>query len=143
MSSERTSGRRTSGRSIRHRRRGAQNFDSALDPPIGVPQNRMVYACSIKPEEHAYYAEDIPRMLSDINDLIRETIAEYLRTNNGNIEQEFCLMQFPYLEQDNNLEVRPDTHYCLDCVYKHLLDNIQNEKYIQNCFYSGEQKTED
>lgn len=128
-----------------HRRRGAANFDAQLNPQIGIPQNRMVYACSLKPEEHAYYAEDIPRMLSLINDLIRETIAQYLKDNSniGQIEQEFCLMQFPYLEQDNNLEVRPDTHYCLNCVYDHLDFNIENKKYIQSCFYSEEEKTEE
>lgn len=144
MSSRRPSERPPERRRARHMRRGATNFDAQLNPPIGIPQNRMVYACSINPE-HAYYAEDIPMMLSQINDLIRTKISKYLEDNSNieEIEQEFCLMQFPYLEQDNNLEVRPDTHYCLNCVANHLSINIDNKKYFDSCFYSGEQKTED
>lgn len=118
----------------RHRRRGNIFRPQA----IGVPSTKYIYVCNLD-TTHAYYEEEKVQEIESLNKNIRDTVFEALSgANNKNIQLAFCVLKYPYINSDNNLEIKMDTHFCVYCISKHWTEN--KEQFVNECFYDEEEK---
>ena len=118
-----------------HRRRG----NIYQSQRIGVPSTKYIYVCNLD-QTHAYYEEEKIREIEEINKTIREKVHESI-TGSENLKLAFCILKYPYINSDNNLEVKMDTHFCVYCIAQHWTDNKEN--FVSECFYDEEEKVQE